>query len=132
MTGQCADLQLFGTDWDTADGTAVCDFIYVTDLAWGHIAALKSATEGKLSENFRTFNLGTGAGHSVLEVVNTMEAVSMRTIPRRVTERRAGDVGSCVAVVDRSRQELQWEAEKTLENGCGDICTFLDVSGLEQ
>lgn len=130
MTGQYAELQMFGTDWETADGTAVRDFIHVTDLARGHIAALSTATEGKLSENFRTFNLGTGSGSSVLEVVNTMETVIDRPIPRKAADRRAGDVGSCVAVADRSRDELNWKTEKTLKDACQDICTFLDVSGL--
>lgn len=130
MTGQYAELQMFGTDWETSDGTAVRDFIHVTDLARGHIAALSTATEGKLSENFRTFNLGTGSGSSVLEVVNTMETVIDRPIPRKAADRRAGDVGSCVAVADRSRDELKWKTEKTLKDACQDICTFLDVSGL--
>ncbi|KAJ5692215.1 UDP-glucose 4-epimerase 5 [Penicillium macrosclerotiorum] len=130
MTGQFAELQMFGTDWDTVDGTAIRDFIHVTDLARGHIAALSTASEGKLSENFRTFNLGTGSGHSVLEVVNAMEDVISRPIPRKAADRRAGDVGSCVAVVSRSQEELQWKTEKSLKDACKDICNFLDVSGL--
>ena len=130
MTGQYAELQMFGTDWETEDGTAVRDFIHVTDLARGHIAALSTANEGKLTENFRTFNLGTGSGHSVMEVVNAMEAVSSKPIPRRAADRRAGDVGSCVAVVDRSTKELQWKTEKSLKDACQDICNFLDVRGL--
>lgn len=129
-TGQYAELQMFGTDWETEDGTAIRDFIHVTDLARGHIAGLAAANEGKLRENFRTFNLGTGSGHSVMDVVNIMEAVSSRSIPRRAANRRAGDVGSCVAAVDRSREELQWKTEKSLEDACTDICNFLDVSGL--
>lgn len=130
MTGQYAELQMFGTDWETEDGTAVRDFIHVTDLARGHIAALSTANEGKLTENFRTFNLGTGSGHSVMEVVSTMEAVSTKSIPRRAADRRVGDVGSCVAVVDRSREELEWKTEKSLRDACADICNFLDISGL--
>lgn len=130
MTGDYPELKMFGTDWETEDGTAIRDFIHVTDLARGHIAALGTANDGRLSENFRTFNLGTGSGHSVLEVVNTMEAVSSKLIPRQAADRRAGDVGSCVAVVDRSQQELQWKTEKSLKDACEDICNFLDVSGL--
>lgn len=130
MTGQYTELQIFGTDWETEDGTAIRDFIHVTDLARGHIAALSAASDGKLMENFRTFNLGTGSGHSVMEVVSIMEAVSSRPIPRRAADRRAGDVGSCVAVVSRSTEELQWKTEKSLEDACADICNFLDVSGL--
>lgn len=130
MTGQYTELQMFGTDWETEDGTAVRDFIHVTDLARGHIAALSAANEGKLIEDFRTFNLGTGSGHSVMEVVSTMEAVSSKTIARRAADRRPGDVGSCVAVVDRSRKELEWKTEKSLRDACADICNFLDTSGL--
>jgi UDP-glucose 4-epimerase len=130
MTGQYAELRIYGTDWDTEDGTAVRDFIHVTDLAQGHIAALNAAIERKLDENFRTFNLGTGCGHSVLDVVNAMEQASSRPIPRITAERRAGDVGSCVAAVDRSRQELQWKTEKSLEDACADICKFLELSYL--
>lgn len=130
MTGQYSELQMFGTDWETEDGTAVRDFIHVTDLARGHIAALSTANEGRLVENFRTFNLGTGSGHSVMDVVNAMESVSSKPIPRKAADRREGDVGSCVAVVDRSTQELKWKTEKSLQNACQDICNFLDVSGL--
>ncbi|KAJ5710856.1 UDP-glucose 4-epimerase [Penicillium malachiteum] len=130
MTGQYAELSMFGTDWETEDGTAVRDFIHVTDLARGHIAALSTANEGQLSENFRTFNLGTGWGHSVQEVVTTMETVASKPIPTKVAGRRPGDVGSCVAVVDRSQNELQWKTEKSLKDACRDICNFLDVSGL--
>ncbi|KAH1590350.1 hypothetical protein KXW91_004350, partial [Aspergillus fumigatus] len=118
MTGEYRELQMFGTDWNTEDGTAVRDFIHVTDLARGHIAALSAANEGKLAENFRTFNLGTGRGHSVKEVVETMEEVSSKHIPRRAADRRAGDVGSCVAVATRSQQELNWKTEKSLKDAC--------------
>ncbi|RJE23053.1 udp-glucose 4-epimerase [Aspergillus sclerotialis] len=130
MTGQYQELQMFGNDWDTEDGTAVRDFIHVTDLARGHIAALNTANEGKLTENFRTFNLGTGRGHSVLEVVNTMESVSSSSIPRKAAGRRRGDVGSCVAIATRSQEELQWKTERTLRDACESICNFLDVRGL--
>ncbi|KAJ5965941.1 UDP-glucose 4-epimerase 5 [Penicillium waksmanii] len=130
MTGEYTQLQMFGSDWDTVDGTAVRDFIHVTDLARGHIAALSTANEGRLIENFRTFNLGTGCGNSVLDVVTTMEAVSSKPIARKEADRRPGDVGYCVAVADRSREELKWQTEKSLKNACEDICNFLHVSGL--
>jgi UDP-glucose 4-epimerase len=130
MTGQRDELEMFGTDWDTEDGTAVRDFIHVTDLARGHIAALDAANEGRLHENFRTFNLGTGHGYSVLDVVKTMEVVSGKPIPRRAVARRAGDVGSCVAVPMRSQTELLWTTQKSLVDACRDICNFLRVSTL--
>ncbi|KAL4918810.1 hypothetical protein BDW62DRAFT_210207 [Aspergillus aurantiobrunneus] len=130
MTGEYEELQMFGTDWETEDGTAVRDYIHVTDLARGHIAALDVANEKKLTENFRAFNLGTGRGHSVTEVVDTMESVSSKRIPVRAAPRRPGDVGSCVAVATRSQKELQWKTEKTLMDACGSLCKFLEVSGL--
>ncbi|KAL1872605.1 hypothetical protein Plec18167_006723 [Paecilomyces lecythidis] len=129
ITGQSDQLHMFGTDWDTEDGTAIRDFIHVTDLARGHIAALNTANEGKLQENFRTFNLGTGHGHSVLEVVSAMETVSSKSIPRTAAGRRQGDVGSCVATAARSHNELAWKTEKTIVDACRDICNFLGVSG---
>lgn len=130
MTGQYSELSMFGSDWDTLDGTAVRDFIHVTDLAQGHIAALDSVIKGKLRENFRTFNLGTGNGHSVLEVVKTMQTASKIALPHRAVDRRAGDVGYCVAAADRSSDELQWSARKTLADACADICNFLKIRGL--
>lgn len=130
MTGQYEELQMFGADWDTEDGTAVRDFIHVTDLARGHIAALTASNDRKLADNFRSFNLGTGGGHSVLEVVKTMENVSGSHIPRKTAGRRPGDVGSCVAIATRSQDELQWETEKTLADACVDICNFLEVRSL--
>ncbi|KAL2829739.1 hypothetical protein BDW59DRAFT_33468 [Aspergillus cavernicola] len=130
MTGEYMELQMFGTDWETEDGTAVRDFIHVTDLARGHIAALDAANAENLVENFRAFNLGTGRGHSVMEVVDTMESVSSKRIPTRAAPRRPGDVGSCVAVATRSQQELHWKTEKTLRDACGSLCKFLEVGSL--
>jgi UDP-glucose 4-epimerase len=128
MTGQYPELKVFGDDWATTDGTAVRDFIHVTDLARGHIAAVTAAQSENLKENFRTFNLGTGCGYSVEQVASTMETVSGRPVPRRRVERRAGDVGSCVAVADRAHNELGWKTEKSLYDACRDICNFLKVN----
>ncbi len=132
MTGQYAQLSMFGTDWDTPDGTAVRDFIHVADLARGHIAALATATKGALKENFRTFNLGTGNGNSVTDVVEAMETVSQKEIKRVKVGRRAGDVGSCVARAGRSQEELGWKTEKTLRDACVDIVNFLRVREEEE
>jgi UDP-glucose 4-epimerase len=128
MTGQYPELKIFGDDWNTTDGTAVRDFIHVTDLARGHIAALSAAQRECLQENFRTFNLGTGCGYSVEQVASTMETVSGRPVNRRRVERRAGDVGTCVAVADRAQVELGWQTEKSLNDACRDICNFLKVN----
>jgi UDP-glucose 4-epimerase len=132
MTGQYDTLSMFGTDWDTPDGTAVRDFIHVTDLARGHIAALATATKGELRENFRTFNLGTGNGNSVTDVVETMQSVSQKPISHQAVGRRAGDVGSCVAMAGRSEEELKWKTEKSLRDACVDICKFLRVREEEE
>ncbi|KPI45921.1 UDP-glucose 4-epimerase [Cyphellophora attinorum] len=128
MTGEYAELKVFGDDWNTPDGTAIRDFIHVTDLARGHIAALSTAQGECLKENFRTFNLGTGTGYSVEQVASTMETVSGRPVNRRKVERRAGDVGTCVAVADRARVELGWETQKSLNDACRDICNFLELN----
>lgn len=132
MTGQSPQLSIFGTDWDTPDGTAVRDFIHVTDLARGHIAALASATQGELKENFRTFNLGTGRGSSVAEVVQAMETISGTEVKSRKVGRREGDVGSCVAMAGRSERELRWRTEKGLWDACRDTVNFLRVRGKEE
>lgn len=126
MMGQWKELSVFGSDWNTPDGTAIRDFIHVTDLARGHIAAL-SATLGKSRAGFRAYNLGTGSGHSVNEIISTMESVSRIPIRKKIVGRRAGDVGSCVAVTDRAARELNWKTEKTLKDACTDICNFLTV-----
>ena len=128
MTGQYPELQMFGSDWPTPDGTAIRDYIHVTDLAQGHIAALSAARKTHLRENFRTFNLGSGSGFSVEEVASTMEAVSKLPIPRKTVERRAGDVGTCVAVADRALEELNWRTQKSLTDACQDICKFLTLN----
>jgi UDP-glucose 4-epimerase len=127
MTKQYEELQIFGDDWNTPDGTAIRDFIHVSDLARGHIAALSAAQASKLKSNFRTFNLGSGRGCSVEEVASTMEEVSQLSIPRRRVGRREGDVGTCVAVAQRASDELEWTTEKSLRDACVDICNFLKI-----
>ncbi|KAL4874593.1 hypothetical protein BJY04DRAFT_225841 [Aspergillus karnatakaensis] len=127
LTGQRRELLVYGADWETSDGSAVRDFIHVTDLARGHTAAL-SAAQGKLGlggEGFRTYNLGTGTGHSVLEVVRALEEVWEREIPVRVVGRREGDVGVCVARSERARVELGWQTELGLRDACIDTWGYL-------
>ncbi|PYI09573.1 UDP-GAL-4-epimerase [Aspergillus sclerotiicarbonarius CBS 121057] len=125
LTGQLTELAVYGTDWATADGTAIRDFIHVSDVARGHTAALAAALTRQVQTNFRTFNLGTGSGHSVAEVVSAMESVCHQTIPRRIADRRPGDVESCVAVADRAARELGWTAEKSLRDACRDLWNYL-------
>jgi UDP-glucose 4-epimerase len=128
LTGAKDQLEVFGTDWDTPDGTAVRDFIHVTDLAKGHIAALAAAAKGNIKEPFRTYNLGTGTGHTVREVVDSIQKASSQTIPVVEVGRRAGDVGSCVAAVDRASTELEWKTEKSLDDCTRDVWNFTEKS----
>jgi UDP-glucose 4-epimerase len=110
-------LQVFGNDYDTEDGTGVRDYIHVCDLADGHVAALKSLLD---RDRGLTVNLGTGKGHSVLEVVRAFEAASGRPVPYRFSPRRAGDVPKLYAEPARARQLLNWHATRTLAEMCAD------------
>jgi UDP-glucose 4-epimerase len=125
LRGEIPILNVFGNDYDTPDHTGVRDFIHVTDLAKGHLAAMRTATEGELVKPFRTFNLGSGTGHSVLELVAAMKQVSGKEIPYQFTSRRAGDVATCVAKPARSAKELHWQTEKKLLDSCRDTWNFL-------
>ena len=125
MTGQRAYLNVFGTDWETSDGTCVRDFIHVSDLATGHLAALKATRRKSFETGYHVYNLGTGTGHSVNEIVAAMQNVSGRTIPTKISPRRGGDVGSCIADPSRSSVGLEWNTQKTLTQACWDICRYL-------
>jgi len=126
LTGISPILDVFGTDYPTPDGTAVRDFIHVTDLARGHIAALSAAADGRVPKGFRTYNLGSGQGQSVMDVVSAVESVSSSTIPIREVDRREGDVGICVAMARRAETELNWRTERSMETCCRDIWNFLE------
>jgi len=110
-------LQVFGNDYDTHDGTGVRDYIHVSDLASGHVAALKALFEQGRS---LTVNLGTGKGHSVLEVVHAFEAASGRPVPYRFLPRRPGDVPVLCADPARAHKVLHWRATRSLEQMCAD------------
>ncbi|KAF2666835.1 UDP-glucose 4-epimerase [Microthyrium microscopicum] len=124
LTGSKDQLEVFGTDYDTPDGTAVRDYIHVTDLARGHIAALAAAAKGRIKEPFRAFNLGSGRGYTVKEVVASLEKASSKKIPVVETGRRPGDVGFCIAGTDRAATELEWKTEKTLDECTVDVWNF--------
>lgn len=112
-------LKVFGNDYDTIDGTGVRDYIHVMDLARGHQAALKYLE--KICSNNRdlfNFNLGTGKGYSVFEVINTFESVSGKAIPYQIYDRRKGDISSCYAKVEKANLELSWKAKLNLEDMC--------------
>jgi UDP-glucose 4-epimerase len=118
-------LNVFGSDYETKDGTGVRDFIHVCDLAKGHLAAIRAASEGSLVTPFRTFNLGSGEGHSVLDVVEMMQKVSNKDIPVRFTARRRGDVAKSVAKPLRAERELNWKTERHLVDSCRDTWNFI-------
>jgi UDP-glucose 4-epimerase len=101
--GRRPDIAVFGTDYPTPDGTCIRDYIHVADLADAHIRALS-----RLDTSSVTYNLGNGAGHSVMEVIRTVEAVSGRKVPVRLAGRRAGDPAVLVAAADKLRQETGW------------------------
>ncbi|CAG8950736.1 hypothetical protein HYFRA_00002947 [Hymenoscyphus fraxineus] len=122
VTGESPALNIYGDDYDTPDGTAVRDYIHVTDLALGHLAALKS----RVGRGFRVYNLGTGQGYSVLDVVRAMELACQRKIPTKMVGRREGDVGMCIARAGRAAEELGWRTERSLETCCRDIWRFLE------
>lgn len=127
MEGVDPELKVFGTDYPTHDGTAVRDFIHVTDLARGHIAALAAAADGRVPKGFRTYNLGSGSGQSVFDVVSAVEKLSSTKIPLRTVPRREGDVGTCVAMPKRAEIELDWKTEKSLEMCCRDTINYLEI-----
>ncbi|QDS72758.1 hypothetical protein FKW77_004199 [Venturia effusa] len=122
LAGTKQTLEVFGSDWDTVDGTPVRDFIHVTDLARGHIAACV-AQENQIP--FRTYNLGTGKGSSVAEAIASFEAAASRKIPVIYAGRRPGDVGSCVAETEKVNRELGWKTEKTLDECARDAWNFM-------
>ena len=115
--GRREKLSIFGDDYDTPDGTGVRDYIHVVDLAKGHVAAVKYATEHNGCE---VFNLGTGTGYSVLEMAHTFRDVNNVALPYVIAPRRPGDIATCYADPAKSRDVLGWTAEKTLADMCRD------------
>ncbi|HHY81237.1 MAG TPA: UDP-glucose 4-epimerase GalE [Clostridiales bacterium] len=115
--GKLEKLHIFGNDYDTKDGTGVRDYIHVIDLADGHIAALKKLQQGC---GLVIYNLGTGTGYSVLDMVHAFEKTIGRKIPYVFTDRRPGDIAICYADPSKAREELGWEAKLSLDDMCRD------------
>ena len=111
--GKLQELSVFGNDYDTHDGTGVRDYIHVVDLAKGHVLALKHNLENK---GVAVFNLGTGIGYSVLDMVKAFENVNGVKIPYTIKDRRPGDVATCYADASKANDVLGWKAEKTLQD----------------
>lgn len=120
--GDLPCLSVYGDDYDTPDGTGVRDYIHVCDLATGHIKALEKLDSIKGAE---IYNLGTGCGSSVLEVVHAFEKASGRKVPYKITPRRAGDIATCYADVSRAKEELHWQAKYNLDDMCRDSWNFI-------
>ena len=116
--GKLKELKVFGNDYPTPDGTGVRDYIHVVDLAKGHVAACDYLAEHAGCE---VFNLGTGVGYSVLDLVHTFERVNHIPIPYTVVDRRPGDVARCFSSAEKAKTLLHWQAEKTLEDMCRDV-----------
>ena len=121
-SGKLEVLNIFGNDYPTNDGTGVRDYIHVVDLAKGHLKALEKI---ELEKGLFIYNLGTGKGYSVLEILNTFERVNNVQVPYRIVERREGDIAECYADPTKAKEELHWEAEKNLEDMCRDAWNFM-------
>jgi UDP-glucose 4-epimerase len=115
--GKLKELQVFGNDYSTVDGTGVRDYIHVVDLAVGHLKALEKVLE---TNGVEAYNLGTGTGYSVLQLVSAFEKASGNKVPYKIVERRPGDVAVCYADPAKASIELGWEAKRGIEEMCLD------------
>ncbi len=120
--GQYDCLNVFGNDYKTKDGTGVRDYIHVVDLAIGHIKAMDKVRN---DIGVHIYNLGTGKGYSVLDVINTFEKVNNIKIKYKFVQRRPGDIGECYANANKAKEELNWEAKRDLEQMCKDSWNFI-------
>lgn len=116
--GKLPTLSVFGDDYDTPDGTGVRDYIHVVDLAEGHVKALDNILEG--GKGVQVFNLGTGHGYSVLDIVKAFEKASGKQIPYKIVERRPGDIATCYSDPSKAKEVLGWEAKRGLAEMCED------------
>lgn len=116
--GKLDQLSVFGDDYPTKDGTGVRDYIHVVDLARGHLRAIEKLERDK--PGVVTYNLGTGRGYSVLEMINAFEQATGQEIPYKITDRRPGDIASCYADPSKAEQELHWKAKHDIEDMCAD------------
>lgn len=115
--GKLKELGVFGNDYDTPDGTGVRDYIHVVDLAKGHVKALKKIED---NSGLSVYNLGTGKGYSVLDIVKNFEAATGVQIPYVIKERRAGDIATCYSDASKAERELGWKAENDIKEMCAD------------
>lgn len=116
------ELSVFGDDYDTKDGTGVRDYIHVVDLAKGHIKAIEKVLN---DTGIDSYNLGTGKGYSVLDLINTFERVNNVKVPYKVVARRPGDIASCYASTKKANERLNWKAELEIDEMCRDAFNFV-------
>ncbi len=121
--GELECLSIFGNDYPTKDGTGVRDYIHVVDLAKGHIKALEKLQ--KENQGLFIYNLGTGTGYSVLDIVHTFEKVNNLKVNYKIAPRREGDIAECYSDPTKAKEELGWQAEKTIEDMCRDAYNFI-------
>lgn len=117
--GKLKQLNIFGCDYDTPDGNGIRDYIHVIDLSKGHVAALKHMKQG-----VNIYNLGTGKGVSVFEILHSFEKVNGVKIPYNITDRRPGDIGTVFADVTKAKADLNWETKLTVEDMVRDAWNF--------
>ena len=123
-SGELKELSVFGNDYPTHDGTGVRDYIHVVDLAKGHVKALEKINkEGK---GLYIYNLGTGTGYSVLDMVKAFEKATKKKVPYKIVGRRDGDIATCFSNPEKAKKQLGWRAEKTLEDMCKDSWYYLE------
>ena len=122
-SGQLEQLSVFGNDYNTPDGTGVRDYIHVVDLAKGHIKALEKLE--KEEKGIYIYNLGTGIGYSVLDMVKAFEKATGKTVKYKIAPRRAGDIAICYSNPEKAQIELGWQAEKTLDDMCKDSWRYI-------
>lgn len=116
-SGKLKEINVFGNDYDTPDGTGVRDYIHVVDLALGHVKAIEKINEAGV----HIYNLGTGKGYSVLEVIKAFEKACGKKLPYKICPRRPGDIAACYAKVDKAKRELDWVAERGIDEMCASL-----------
>lgn len=113
--GKRKELAVFGDDYDTPDGTCIRDYIHVMDLAAAHVKALERLIQQKADTNYEVFNVGTGEGNSVMEIIKTFEKATQQKLPYRMADRRPGDITAAYADTTKANKVLGWKAQRTLE-----------------
>ena len=124
--GILPELSVFGDDYNTPDGTGVRDYIHVVDLAKGHLKALEKLNKEK--QGLFIYNLGTGTGYSVLDMVKAFEKASGKEVKYKIAPRREGDIATCYSDPKKAQEELGWKAEKSLEDMCRDSWKFIEMN----